>query len=55
MPPNATNFREEVEPVVLDSLSPVAPAPGAADARATRSSARRTTSRGFDGRSPTFS
>ena len=36
-PPNATNFREKVEPVVLDSLSSVAPVPGAADARATRS------------------
>jgi hypothetical protein len=37
VPPNATNFREEVEPVVLDSLSPVAPAPGVGAARATRS------------------
>ena len=35
-PPNATNFREKVEPVVLDSLSSVAPAPGVAAARATR-------------------
>ena len=54
-PPNATNFCEEVEPVVLDSLSPVAPAPGVGAARTTPSSARRRRSRGFDGPSPTFS
>ena len=39
MPPNATNFREEVEPVVLDSLSSVASAPGVGAARATPSRA----------------
>ena len=42
---NATNFGEEVEPVVLDSLLPVALAPGVCPARATPSPARRTRSR----------
>ena len=39
-PPSATNFGEKVELVVLDSLSPVAPALGVAAARATPSRAR---------------
>ena len=39
-PPNATNFGEKVEPVVLDSLSSVASAPGVGAARATPSGAR---------------
>ena len=46
-PPNATNFCEEVEPVVLDSLSTIAPAPGVGAARTTPSSARRTRSKSY--------
>ena len=38
-PPNATNFGEKVERVVLDSLSPVASAPGVGATRATPSRA----------------
>ena len=38
-PPNATNFGEKVERVVLDSLSSVASAPGVGAARATPSRA----------------
>ena len=54
-PPNAKNFGEEVEPVVLDSLSSVASAPGVGAARATPSRARRTRSPCFQEASPTFS
>ena len=39
-PPNATNFGDKVEPVVLDSLSSVAPAHGVGATRATPSRAR---------------
>ena len=38
--PNATNLGEKVEPVVLDSLSPVAPALGVGATRSTPSRAR---------------
>ena len=54
-PPNAKNFGEEVEPVVLDSLSSVASAPGVGAARATPSRARRTRSPCLQEASPSFS
>ena len=54
-PPNATNFGEKVERVLLDSLASVASAPGVGAAHATPSRARRTRSPCFQEASPTFS